>query len=101
MIKRQKVQKSVANMNGIIMEKKRTKFFLNLVKQNAINSTGRHLIDDGKEITNLKEINACICKFYKNLFGKNVTKSDSEKKLFLGSIALPNLISKSFVKVKL
>ena len=79
--------------------KKPTKFFLNLEKQKAINSTVRHLIDDGKDITDLKEINACICKFYKNLFKKNVSKSNSENNLFLkflNSIALPNLISKSF-----
>ena len=75
---------------------KPTKFFLNLEKQKAINTTVRHLIDDGKDITDLKEINACICKFYKNLFKKNVSKLDSEKKSFLDSIALPNLTSKSF-----
>ena len=69
---------------------------MNLEKQKAINTTVRHLIDDGKDITDLKEINACICKFYKNLFKKNVSKSDSEKKSFLDSIALPNLTSKSF-----
>ena len=63
----------------------------------------RHLIDDGKYITDHKEIKACICKFYKNLFEKNVSKSDSGKKSFLNRIALPNLTSKSFeyVKVKL
>ena len=72
MIKREKVQKSVANVNGINMEKKPTKFFLNLEKQKAINSTVRHLIDDGKDITDLKEINACLCKFYKNLFKKRL-----------------------------
>ena len=75
---------------------KPTKFFLNLEKQKTINATVRHLIDDDKDITDLKEINACICEFYKNLFKKNVSKSDSEKKSFLNSIALPNLTSKSF-----
>ena len=77
---------------------KPTKFFFNLEKQKAINTTVRHLIDDDKDITDLKEINACICKFYKNLFKKNVSKSDPEKKSFLDifSIALPNLTSKSF-----
>ena len=83
-------------MNGINIGEKPTKFFLNLEKQKAINTTVRHLIDDGKDITHLKEINACICKFYKNLFKKNVSKSDSEKKSFLDSIALPDLTSKSF-----
>ena len=69
---------------------------MNLEKQKAINKTVRHLIDDGTDITDLIEINACICKFYKNLFKKNVTKSNSEKKSFLDSLALPNLTSKSF-----
>ena len=78
------------------MEKNRQSFFFNLEKQKAINTTVRHLIDDGKDITDLKEINACICKFYKNLFKKNVSKSDLEKKSFLDSIVLPNLTSKSF-----
>ena len=35
------------------------KFFLNLEKQKAINTTVRHLIGDAKDITDLKEINAC------------------------------------------
>ena len=79
-----------------------TKFFLNLEKPRAINTIVRHLIDDDKIITDLKEINACICKFYKNFFKKNVSKSDSEKKSysekksFSNSIALPNLTPKSF-----
>ena len=75
---------------------KPTKFFLNLEKQIAINTTIRHLIDGTKRITDLKEINACICKFYKNLFKKNVSKCDSKRESFLNSIALPNLSSKSF-----
>ena len=49
---------------------KPTKFFLNLEKQKSINTTVRHLIDDKKDIADLEEINACICKFYKNLFKK-------------------------------
>ena len=52
---------------------KPTKLFLNLEKQKAINTTVRHLIDDGKDIAYLKEINTRICKFYKNLFKKNVS----------------------------
>ena len=43
---------------------KPTKFFLNLDKQKAINTTVKHLIDNDKDITDLKEISACICKFY-------------------------------------
>ena len=78
------------------------KFFLNLENQKAINTTVRHLIDDEKDITDIKEINACICKFYKNLFEKNVSKLDLEKESFLNSIALPNLTSVlTCVKVKL
>ena len=49
-----------------------------------------------QDITDLKEINVCICKFYKKIFKKNASKSDSEKKSFIDSIALPNLNSKSF-----
>ena len=41
-------------------------------------------------------INACIYKFYKNLFKNNVSKSNSERESFLNSMALPNLNSKSF-----
>ena len=81
-----KVQKSLAQ----------TKFLLNLERQKAINTTVRHLIDDTKDITDLKEINTHICKFYKNLFKKNISKSESERKLFLNIIALPNLNSKSY-----
>ena len=68
---------------------------MNLEKK-AINITVKHLVDNDKDITDLKEINACICKFYKNLFKNNVSKSDSERESFLNSIALPNLNSKSF-----
>ena len=77
-------------------EGKPAKFFLSLQKQKAINTTARHLIDDTKDITDLKEIKACICKFYKNLFKKNVSKSDSEKESFLNSISVPNLSSERF-----
>ena len=55
-------------------------------KTKAINTTVRHLIDDDKDITDLKEINACKCKSHKNLFKNNVSKSDSERELFLNSI---------------
>ena len=74
---------------------KPTKIFLNLEIQKAMNTAIRHLIDDDKEITDLKQINVCIYKFYKNLFKKNVSKSDSEKESFLKNIALPNLTSQS------
>ena len=50
--------------------RKTDKFFSNLEKQKAINTTVRHLIDYGKDIRDLKEINAWICEFYKNLFKK-------------------------------
>ena len=50
---------------------KPTKFYLNLEKQKAINTAVRHLIDNDKDITELKEINTCIYKFYKNLFKSN------------------------------
>ena len=75
---------------------KPTRFFLNLEKQVTINTKAKHLIDNYKDITDLREINAYICKFYKNIFKNNVSKSDSERKSFLNSIALPNLNSKSF-----
>ena len=81
---------------------KPTKFFLNLGKQKAINTTVRHLIVDGKDITDLKEINACIFKFYRNLFKNNVSKSDSERESFLNSIALPTISTlKALTYVKL
>ena len=69
---------------------------MNLEKQIAINTTVRYLNDDDKDITDLKEIKASICKFYKNLFKKNFSKSESERKSFLNSIALLNFASKSF-----
>ena len=75
---------------------KPAKFFLNLEKQKVINTIARHLIDDTKDITDVKKINACLCKFYKNFFKKNVSKSDSERESFFNSITLPNLKSKSF-----
>ena len=74
---------------------KPTKLFLNLGKQKAINTTVRHLFGDDKNITDLKEINAFIRKFYKNLFKNKFSKSDLERESFLKSIALPNLNSKS------
>ena len=87
MIKRQEVRKFVANVNGINFEKNRQRSFWILK---------RHLIDDDKYITDHKEIKACICKFYKNLFKKTVSKSDSGKESFLNRIVLPNLTSKRF-----
>ena len=57
---------------------KPTKSFSNLEKQKAIHTTVRHLIDDDKDMTDLKEINACICNFYKNLF-KRISLNQSRK----------------------
>ena len=65
-------------MNG----EKPTKLFLNLEKQKAINTTVKYLIDEAKDITEPKEVSACICKFYKNLFKKNVSKSGLEENRF-------------------
>ena len=83
------------NIRKPLVLRKTDKFFLNLEKQNAINTTVTPLIDDAKDITDLKEINACICKFYKNLFKKNASELDLERDSFLNSTALPNLSSKS------
>ena len=52
------------------------KFFLNLEKEKAINTTVRRLTDEVKDITDLKEVNASICNFYKNLFKKSVSLFD-------------------------
>ena len=49
---------------------KPTKFLLNLENQKAVNTTVRHLTDDAKDITDIKEISACIYKFYKSPFKK-------------------------------
>ena len=92
-----KVQKSVANVTGINMEKT-NKVLFESWKTKTINTTVRHLIDDTKDITDLKEINACISKFYKNLFKKNASKLYSDKESFLNRIVLPNLNSKSELK---
>ena len=54
MIKRVKVQKFVPNVNGINMEKNRQSSFW-ILKNKAINATVRHLIDDAKDITDLKK----------------------------------------------
>ena len=69
---------------------------MTLEKQKAIHATVRNLIYDAKDITDLKEINACICKFYEKLFKNNVSKSDLERESLLNGIVLPNLNSKSF-----
>ena len=49
-----------------------------------------------KTLQTLKRSTLAYVNFTKNLFKKNVSKSDLEKKSFLDSIALPNLTSKSF-----
>ena len=67
---------------------------MSLEKQKAINTTVKHLIDDTKGITDLKEISFCICKFFKKNFP--FSKLDSERESFLNRIALPILKSKSF-----
>ena len=43
---------------------KSARFFLNLEKQKAINTTVRHLIDDDRDITDLKEINVNFTKTF-------------------------------------
>ena len=49
-----------------------------------------------KTLQTLKRSTLAYVNFTKNLFKKNASKSDLEKKSFLDSIALPNLTSKSF-----
>ena len=66
------------------------------MKQKAINTTVRHLIDDSKEITDLKETNPYVLKLHKKKIKNNVYKSDLKRELFLNSITLLNLSSKSF-----
>ena len=73
---------------------KTNKVLFEFEEQKAINAIVRHLIDDIKDITDVKKINACICKFYKNIFRTNVSKSDLERESLLNSIGLPNLNSK-------
>ena len=53
-------------------------------------------IYDAKDITDLKEVTACISNFIILPFKKNVSKSDSEWESFLNSITLQNLNSKGF-----
>ena len=47
---------------------KLTTCFWNFEKQKPINTTVRHLLVDAEDIIDLKEINTCICNFYKNPF---------------------------------
>lgn len=66
------------------------------MQKKAINTTIRHLTDDTKDFTNLKDINTSVCKFKKSLSKKDIFKWDTERELLLNSIALPNLSCKSF-----
>ena len=74
-------------------------------KQKGINTTVRHIINNDKETTDVKEINACICNFYKNLFKKNISKSDSEREgnhFWIASFyQISTLKVLTYVKVKL
>ena len=67
-------------------------------EKKAKNKAVRPSIEDAKDITYLKEINAYILRFYKKLFKKNVYKSDLEKDLFLNSIYRPFDICESEIK---
>ena len=49
-----------------------------------------------KTLLTLKRSTLAYVNFTKKFLKKNVSKSDSEKKSFSNSIALPNLTSKSF-----
>ena len=68
---------------------------MNLEKQKAINATVRHLMMTAKTLLTLKRSTLAYLNFTKNLFEKNVSKSDLQKESFLNSIALPNVTSKS------
>ena len=48
-----------------------------------------------KTLLTLKRSTLAYLNFTKNLFKKNVSKSDLQKESFLNSIALPNVTSKS------
>ena len=70
---------------------KSTKFFLNLEKRKAINSTIKKLIDkdSGRETTNSKEVLAELHRFYSNLFTKKCSMSSNQCTQFLRNANLP------------
>ena len=67
-----------------------------LRNKKGINAKLRHLIKNSKDITDLKEIIACKCKFYKNLSKKNVCNTEQGNDTSLYSINLLSLNSKNF-----
>ena len=73
-----------------------TKFFLNLEKRNASNSTIKKLISDDEEVNEPKKICSLIENFYKNLFRKSTFKNNSDINNFLLSLPLPKINSKFF-----
>jgi hypothetical protein len=70
---------------------KSSKFFLNLEKRNAKNSTITTLTDNNKITNTQKEILADIGKYYKNIFKNNNTKTHTATKTFLQQLDTPQL----------
>ena len=70
---------------------KSTKFFLNLEKRKAVNSTIKKLIDkdSGRETTNSKEVLAELHSFYSTLFTKKCSVSSNQCSQFLRNANLP------------
>ena len=70
---------------------KSSKFFLNLEKSRAIQNLVRIIKCDSKELTDIKEINEHIFKFYLNLFKKKNYSSTNDLNTFLETVSLPSL----------
>ena len=70
---------------------KPSKFFLNLQRSRAAQSTIRNITQDEKNLTCRKKINQELFDFYKNLFSKNLNASKNEIMQFLNLISIPQL----------
>ena len=70
---------------------KSSKFFLNLEKSRAAQSQIRHLLSNGKETTDQKEILQELYSFYKELFTQNHQSSKNGIMNYLNKIEIPHL----------
>ena len=70
---------------------KSSKFFLNLEKTRATQSTIRNITKDKKNLTCHKKINQELFDFYKGLFSENLNVSKNEIMQFLNLVSIPQL----------
>ena len=84
-----------------MIAEKSTKFFLNLKKIGTHQYKIRNILNNGKEITDQKEVNNELLAFYNNLFKNDKRSSKYDIAQFLSLIQVPRFTEERSAKCEM